>query len=70
MSDQAPSLFRILFVRLRFILVFVAVGLVVGNWGWIMNAVDKADDSLFPAPAEADKTLIDKVKGFWDKGKK
>lgn len=32
---------NILFVRLRFIFVFIAVGLVVGNWGWIMNVVAK-----------------------------
>jgi Cu(I)/Ag(I) efflux system membrane fusion protein len=32
---------KILFVRLRFILVFVVVGLVVGNWNWITNVVDR-----------------------------
>jgi membrane fusion protein, copper/silver efflux system len=33
--------FQILFVRLRFILVFVVVGLVVGNWSRITNLVDR-----------------------------
>jgi Cu(I)/Ag(I) efflux system membrane fusion protein len=33
--------FNILFVRLRFILVFLAVGLVVGNWSRITNVVDR-----------------------------
>lgn len=32
---------RILFVRLRFIMVFVVVGLLVGNWDRIMNVVDR-----------------------------
>lgn len=32
---------KILFVRLRFILVFVVVGVVVGNWSWITNVVDR-----------------------------
>ena len=32
---------RILFVRLRFILVFVVLGLVVGNWALIMNVVER-----------------------------
>jgi len=32
---------KILFVRLRFILVFVVVGLLVGNWSWITNVVDR-----------------------------
>ena len=33
--------FQILFIRLRFVLVFVAVGLVVGNWSRITNIVDR-----------------------------
>ncbi len=44
MSEPAPpsaSLVRILFVRLRFILVFVVVGLIVGNWSAITNLVDR-----------------------------
>jgi Cu(I)/Ag(I) efflux system membrane fusion protein len=32
---------RILFVRLRFVLVFVVVGLLVGNWDRLMNVVDR-----------------------------
>lgn len=32
---------KILFVRLRFIFVFVVIGLIVGNWNYILNVVDK-----------------------------
>jgi membrane fusion protein, copper/silver efflux system len=35
------TFFRVLFVRLRFVLVFVVVGLLVGNWDRIMNVVDR-----------------------------
>ncbi len=38
---QLPTFLRVLFVRLRFILVFVVVGLLVGNWDRIMNVVDR-----------------------------
>jgi RND family efflux transporter MFP subunit len=38
---KVPTFLRILFVRLRFVLVFVAVGLLVGNWDRIMNVVDR-----------------------------
>jgi Cu(I)/Ag(I) efflux system membrane fusion protein len=39
--SKLKTFVTILFVRLRFILVFVVVGLVVGNWSRIMNVVDK-----------------------------
>jgi len=32
---------KILFVRLRFIFVFIVIGLIVGNWNYILNVVDK-----------------------------
>lgn len=44
------NILKILFVRLRFLFVFVAIGLIVGNWSFIMNVVDK----LFKPPAAAD----------------
>ncbi len=40
---------KILFVRLRFILVFVVVGLVVGNWERITNVVDRLTRPKNPA---------------------
>jgi Cu(I)/Ag(I) efflux system membrane fusion protein len=36
-----PSVFKIVMVRLRFLLIFVAIGLIVGNWSWIMAQVDR-----------------------------
>jgi Cu(I)/Ag(I) efflux system membrane fusion protein len=39
--SKAGTFAKILFVRLRFVLVFVGVGLVVGNWNGIMNRVDR-----------------------------
>jgi len=38
--NNTVQVVRTLFLRLRFIFVFVAIGLVVGNWAWIMNVVD------------------------------
>jgi sn-glycerol 3-phosphate transport system permease protein len=32
---------KIVFLRLRFVFVFIVVGLIVGNWDWILNVVDK-----------------------------
>lgn len=40
--SKVATFLKILFVRLRFVLVFVAVGLVVGNWNRITNLVDRA----------------------------
>jgi len=43
---------RTLFLRLRFIFVFIAIGLVVGHWAWIQNVADRltrprvADDKV------------------------
>jgi Cu(I)/Ag(I) efflux system membrane fusion protein len=39
--SAAKQLAKTLFVRLRFILVFAAIGVVVGNWSLIMNLVDR-----------------------------
>ena len=39
--SKMKTFLNILFVRLRFVLVFVVVGLVVGNWSRIMNLVDR-----------------------------
>jgi membrane fusion protein, copper/silver efflux system len=39
--SKIKTALNILFVRLRFVLVFVVVGLVVGNWSRIMNLVDR-----------------------------
>lgn len=33
--------FNILFVRLRFLLVFIVIGLIVGNWSFIQNVFEK-----------------------------
>ena len=38
---KVVTVLRILFVRLRFVLVFAAVGLLVGNWERLMNVVDR-----------------------------
>ncbi len=40
-GSKVGTLFRILMVRLRFIGVFVVVGLIVGNWQWIQNRIDR-----------------------------
>lgn len=39
--SSVGTFIKVLFVRLRFILVFVVVGFVVGNWSWITNVVDR-----------------------------
>jgi Cu(I)/Ag(I) efflux system membrane fusion protein len=39
--SNAWQVVKTLFLRLRFIFVFIAIGLVVGNWAWIKNMVDK-----------------------------
>lgn len=43
MSESRPvwQVTKTIFVRLRFILMFVVVGLIVGNWALIMNVVDR-----------------------------
>ncbi len=38
---KPPSIVQILFVRLRFLLVFVLIGLLVANWDYIMNLTDR-----------------------------
>ena len=50
---------KILFVRLRFILVFVVVGLLVGGWGWIMNVVDR-----YTRPSKADEMVSGEFEWF------
>ncbi len=51
-SHKAWAFTKVLFLRLRFILIFVVIGVIVGNWDWIMNHVDrwvrpsKADDRV------------------------
>ncbi|MBI2901307.1 MAG: efflux RND transporter periplasmic adaptor subunit [Planctomycetes bacterium] len=50
--NKALAFLKVLFLRLRFIWLFIILALVVGNWGWIMNVVDritrpsKADDHV------------------------
>lgn len=41
MNNNAWQVTKTLFLRLRFIFVFIAIGLVVGNWDWIVNAAEK-----------------------------
>ncbi|MBI2930762.1 MAG: efflux RND transporter periplasmic adaptor subunit [Planctomycetes bacterium] len=52
---QTWTVTKVLFLRLRFIFVFIILGLIVGNWAWIQNIVDRA---LKPAktaePAESE----------------
>ena len=53
MSDTSMNAWQVvktLFLRLRFIFVFIAIGIVVGNWDWIMNWVNRA----LPRGAEAE----------------
>lgn len=38
---KAWTVAKIVFLRLRFIFVFIVVGVIVGNWDWILNVVDK-----------------------------
>ena len=40
--SRAWSLTKIVTGRMRFILLFVVIGLVVGKWDWIMAVVEKA----------------------------
>ncbi len=40
-SGSVRLFFEILFVRLRFLLVFIAIGFLVGKWDWIMNHVNR-----------------------------
>ena len=39
--NNAWQVARTLFLRLRFIFVFIAIGLVVGHWAWIQNVADR-----------------------------
>jgi Cu(I)/Ag(I) efflux system membrane fusion protein len=39
--SNAWQVIKTLFLRLRFIFVFIVIGLVVGNWAWIKNWTDK-----------------------------
>jgi RND family efflux transporter MFP subunit len=39
--NNAWQVTRTLFLRLRFIFVFIVIGIVVGNWAWIQNVVDR-----------------------------
>jgi Cu(I)/Ag(I) efflux system membrane fusion protein len=38
---NAWQVVKTLFLRLRFIFVFIVIGLIVGNWAWIKNYADK-----------------------------
>ncbi|MBI4603150.1 MAG: efflux RND transporter periplasmic adaptor subunit [Planctomycetes bacterium] len=38
---RSLSILKVLLVRLRFLLVFVLIGAIVGNWSWIMNVADR-----------------------------
>ena len=40
--NNAWQVAKTVFLRLRFIFVFVVIGLIVGNWAWIKNVVDPA----------------------------
>ena len=44
--NNAWQVAKTVFLRLRFIFVFVVIGLIVGNWAWIKNVVDR----LVPHP--------------------
>jgi len=48
-APSSPSIVRILLVRLRFLFVFVAIGLLVANWDRLMSLADR----LFPPPEAA-----------------
>ncbi|MBI4564406.1 MAG: efflux RND transporter periplasmic adaptor subunit [Planctomycetes bacterium] len=56
-GSKAWAFLRILFVRLRFIFIFIVIGIIVGNWRWIMNVVDR-----WTRPAKAE----DMVKGEFE----
>jgi len=40
-EPKKPSILSILFVRLRFLFVFVIIGVVVANWDWLLNVTDR-----------------------------
>lgn len=50
-QNKLWTFIRILFLRLRFVFVFIAIGLIVSNWSWIMNVADKWSRRLWPAKA-------------------
>ncbi len=57
--DSATQVLQIFFVRLRFLLVFIVVGLIVGNWSRIMDVLDGDDD-----PGAADEAVAGDVEWF------
>src|SRR6516162_6029417 len=50
---------KTLFLRLRFIFVFVVIGVIVGNWAWIKNMADK-----YTRPSAAGETAAGDVEYF------
>jgi Cu(I)/Ag(I) efflux system membrane fusion protein len=57
--NNALQVARTLFLRLRFIFVFVVIGIVVGNWAWIQNVVDR-----LTRPAASDVPIAGDVEWF------
>jgi len=57
--NNAIQVVRTLFLRLRFIFVFIAIGLIVGNWAWIQNVVDR-----LTRPASSEEAVSEDVEWF------
>jgi Cu(I)/Ag(I) efflux system membrane fusion protein len=57
--NNALQVTRTLFLRLRFIFVFLAIALVVGNWAWIQNVADR-----LTRPAAGDGKIAGDIEGF------
>jgi multidrug efflux pump subunit AcrA (membrane-fusion protein) len=57
--NNALQVARTLFLRLRFIIVFIVIGIVVGNWAWIQNVVDR-----LTRPATVDEKIAGDVEWY------
>jgi Cu(I)/Ag(I) efflux system membrane fusion protein len=53
-AGNAWQVTKTIFLRLRFIFVFIVIGLIVGNWDWIMNVVERATRPPAGAAAAGD----------------
>lgn len=57
--NNALQVVRTLFLRLRFIFVFVVIGVIVGNWSWIQNVADR-----LTRPSSVDEKIAGDVEYF------
>jgi Cu(I)/Ag(I) efflux system membrane fusion protein len=57
--NNAWQVTKTLFLRLRFIFVFIVIGIVVGNWAWIKNVADRVT-----RPRTAEETATGDIEYF------